>query len=319
MEKVLEAIDKKRNIKANSLKAYGISLRKVQEAVEPKKEFTNLDFLKNEEKVQESISDLKTSTQKNYLASIIVALDALNTKDKYTEELASYRGYLEVVQEEYKKNEDSGEKSDSQQKNWATIKELQKILLKYKNEITERELWNKEKLTPKQFDLIQKWVVGSLYVSDPENPPSRLDFAPCDVISETDFNKLHEDDKDLNNYLVVKSRNNKFFHFGEYKTSKKYGNNKVVLGKKLNSVMNIWLRHNDSDSLLVNSKGLPQTANGLSKYLNKVFAPSGKNISVNMLRHIFISEKYPNINNEKEADAKKMGHSVQQQGNYSKK
>ena len=42
-------------------------------------------------------------------------------------------------------------------------------------------------------------------------------------------------------------------------------------------------------------------------------------ISVNMLRHIFISEKYPNINNEKEADAKKMGHSVQQQGNYSKK
>ena len=319
MEKVLEAIDKKRNIKANSLKAYGISLRKVQEAVEPKKEFTNLDFLKNEEKVQESISDLKISTQKNYLASIIVALDALNTKDKYTEELESYRGYLEVVQEEYKKNENSGEKSDSQQKNWATIKELQKILLKYKNEITERELWNKEKLTPKQFDLIQKWVVGNLYIGDPENPPTRLDFAPMDVISETDFNKLHEDDKDLNNYLVVKSRNNKFFHFGEYKTSKKYGNNKVVLGKKLNSVMNIWLRHNDSDSLLVNSKGLPQTANGLSKYLNKVFAPSGKNISVNMLRHIFISEKYPNINNEKEADAKKMGHSVQQQGNYSKK
>jgi len=319
MEKVLEAIDKKRNIKANSLKAYGISLRKVQEAVEPKKEFTNLDFLKNEEKVQESISDLKISTQKNYLASIIVALDALNIKDKYTEELASYRGYLEVVQEEYKKNENSGEKSDSQQKNWATIKELQKVLLKYKNDISERELWNKEKLTPKQFDLIQKWVVGNLYIGDPENPPTRLDFAPMDVISETDFNKLHEDDKDLNNYLVVKSRNNKFFHFGEYKTSKKYGNNKVVLGKKLNSVMNIWLRHNDSDSLLVNSKGLPQTANGLSKFLNKVFAPSGKNISVNMLRHIFISEKYPNINNEKEADAKKMGHSVQQQGNYSKK
>jgi hypothetical protein len=319
MEKVLEAIDKKRNIKANSLKAYGISLRKVQEAVEPKKEFTNLDFLKNEEKVQESISDLKISTQKNYLASIIVALDALNTKDKYTEELASYRGYLEVVQEEYKKNENSGEKSDSQQKNWATIKELQKVLLKYKNDISERDLWNKEKLTPKQFDLIQKWVIGNLYIGDPENPPTRLDFAPMDVISETDFNKLHEDDKDLNNYLVVKSRNNKFFHFGEYKTSKKYGNNKVVLGKKLNSVMNIWLRHNDSDSLLVNSKGLPQTANGLSKYLNKVFSPSGKNISVNMLRHIFISEKYPNINNEKEADAKKMGHSVAVQSTYSKK
>ena len=319
MDKILESIDEKRNIKANSLKAYGISLRKVQEAVEPKKEFTNLDFLKNEEKVQEKLSEFKISTQKNYLAAIIVALDAMNIKDKYNEDLESYRNYLEVIQEEYNKKENSGEKSETQEKNWVTIKELQKVLNKYKADITERELWNKEKLTPKQFDLIQKWVVGSLYIGDSENPPSRLDFAPMDIISETNFNKLHEDEKDTENFLVIKSRNNKFFHFGEYKTAKKYGVNKVNIGKKLNSVLNIWLRHNDSDSLLVNSQGLPQTANGLSKYLNKVFEPSGKKVGASLLRHIFISEKYPNINNEKEEDAKKMGHSIAQQAKYSKK
>jgi hypothetical protein len=38
-----------------------------------------------------------------------------------------------------------------------------------------------------------------------------------------------------------------------------------------------------------------------------------------MLRHIFLSEKYPNQNTEKEEDAKKMGHSVNQQSKYSKK
>tara|TARA_R110001606_G_C15379177_1_gene650269 strand:- start:39 stop:998 length:960 start_codon:yes stop_codon:yes gene_type:complete len=319
MDKVLEAIDEKRNIKPNSLRAYGISLRKVQEAVEPDKEFTNLDFLKDENKVQESISGFKISTQKNYLASIIVGLDALNENDKYKDDLESYRSYLEAIAEEHNKEQKSGEKSESQTKNWTTIKELQKVLTGYKNDINERELWNKETLTTKQYDLMQKWVIGNLYVGDPDNPPARADYAPMFVVSEKEFNDLHEDDKDLNNYLVVKSRNNKFFHFGEYKTAKKYGANKVILGKKLNSVMNIWLRFNKTDSLLTNSKREPQTANGLSKYINKVFAPTGKKISINILRHVFISEKFPNINDEKAQIAKKMGHSISQQGDYSKK
>jgi hypothetical protein len=319
MDKVLEAIDAKRNIKANSLRAYGISLRKVQEAVQPNKEFKNIDFLKDEDKVLEAISELKISTQKNYIASIIVALDALNEKEKYDEELAKYRGYLDEINDQYVKEFESGEKSDKEQSNWASMKELKKVLNNYKNDISERELWNKETLTPKQFDLMQKWVVGNLYIGDPENPPTRLDFAPMLVIGEKAFETLDDEDKENHNYLVIKSRNNKYFNFGEYKTSSKYGQNKVPLGKKLNSVMNIWLRHNKSDSLLLNSRGQPQTANGLSKYLNKVFAPTGKKISVNMLRHIFLSEKYPNINKEKEEDAKKMGHSVNQQGKYSKK
>ena len=80
MDQLKEAIDEKRNIKPNSLKAYLISIKKIHNALE-EGEFKNLDFLKKVEKVREFLDKLKLSTQKNYLAAIIVALDATNNKD----------------------------------------------------------------------------------------------------------------------------------------------------------------------------------------------------------------------------------------------
>jgi len=119
--------------------------------------------------------------------------------------------------------------------------------------------------------------------------------------------------------LVLKSRNKKYFHFGEYKTAKKYGANVIPVGKKLNSVLNIWLRINPTDSLLLNSQGKPQTANGLGKYITKVFEPTGKKIGVNLLRHIFITEKFEPQLEEKKKVASQMGHSVGTQELYAKK
>jgi hypothetical protein len=62
------------------------------------------------------------------------------------------------------------------------------------------------------------------------------------------------------------------------------------------------------------------TPNGLTKYLNKTFEPSGKsNISSSLIRHIFITEKIggPTLK-EKQELADKMGHSVGQQELYKK-
>mgnify|MGYP003642495996 FL=1 len=61
-------------------------------------------------------------------------------------------------------------------------------------------------------------------------------------------------------------------------------------------------------------------SNQLSKYINKVFSPTGKKISANLLRHIYITEKFPvEENNDKKEVAEKMGHSVDTQNSYSKK
>ena len=318
MDIIKEAIDNKRNIKPNSLKAYLISLQKTHDFIEGEGELEDLNFLKNEEQVVEKLQELKLSTQKNYLSAIIVALDAMNDEGDYDSELEYYRGYLAELQKQHQEEQEKQQKTKSQDENWASMKELRKVMNGYKADIMERELLTKPELNRKQFDLVQKWVVANLFLDD-ENPPTRLDYAPMKVIKEEDFEKLSDDEKDDANYLVLKSRNKKYFHFGEYKTAKKYGANVIPVGKKLNSVLNIWLRINPTDSLLLNSQGKPQTANGLGKYITKVFEPTGKKIGVNMLRHIFITEKFAPQLDEKQEVAKKMGHSVGTQELYAKK
>ena len=319
MDTLRRAIDEKRNIKPNSLNAYVISISKLHKATEGDGEFKNLDFLKDTKEIKEFLSSLKLSTQKNYLASIIVSLDAMNTKGKYDDLIKEYREILDDTHNKYVEDYENGEKSESQKKNWASMKELKKVKAMYLRDIKERELFSKEELNKKQMALMQKWVIANLFLNE-ENPPTRLDYSPMEIISKGEYDKLDEEERKENNYLVVLSRNNKFFSFNEYKTSGKYGENQVKVGKKLNSVLNIWLKYNKTDSLLLNSQGKPMSANGLGKEIKKVFEPTGKNISVNMLRHIFISEKYPKEKlDEKSQDAKKMGHSVDMQEKYSKK
>lgn len=316
MDVLKDKIKSSRNIKDKSLNAYLISLRKLHEKINPDKEFpSTLSWLKNKDKVMEHLVDMKLTTRKNYIAAIIVALST--DKEKYEKELKEYRDVLDGVAKEYKDGVEEQRKSEKESANWVSLDKLRKVMRKYKTEIMEKGLLKKDELNKKEMDLLQKWVVSSLYILD-DNPPLRNDYT-MKVISKSDYDKLSDKEKNDNNYLVVKSRNNKFFSLGEYKTDKKYGLKKIDVGSKLNSVLNIWLKYNKSGYLLLNSKGDPMNANSLTKYLNKVFEPTGKKISSTMIRHIFISEKIggPTLK-EKQEIADKMGHSVNTQELYKK-
>jgi len=322
MEKVKEAIDKARNIKPNSLRAYIISINKVHNAIFNKDivdKKNPLDFLKDEKKVLETIKDLKINTQKNYLSAVIVALDSMNDKGIYDTELKEYREYLDELNKETIKELEKNEKTDNQEKNWVSLQALKKVMNSYKRDLIDRDVFKKETITKKQRDILQMWVVSNLYLHD-DNPPIRLDYGGMKVVKNSDYEKLSKDELEENNYLVVKSRTNKFFHFGEYKSKKAHGIKKIPVGKILNSVLNIWLKFNDSGDLLVDSRDKPMNSNQLSKYISKVFSPTGKKITANMLRHIYISEKHPvEVNDSKKQTASKMLHSVSTQENYSKK
>ncbi len=309
-------IEKARNIKANSLKAYLISINKLNDYMTDE-EFKNLDFLKDEEKVIEFLeTSFALTTQKNYLSAIIVALSAF--KNKYDDELIGYRNRLDELNEKYNSEISKNEKNKKQGENWQSLKQLRHILNQYKAELMDRGAFKKTELTKKEMDILQKWLVGNLYIND-DNPPIRLDYGNMRIIKDDEYEKLNKKELE-NNYLVVKSRNNKMFSFGNYKTDKTYSTQKIKVGKKLNSIINIWLKYNKNGSLLIDSKGNSMSSNQLGKYISKVFAPSGKNISVNLLRHIYISEKFPaEKEDEKEEVAKKMLHSKATQGTYSKK
>lgn len=315
MDNLKEKIDSSRNIKENSLNAYLISIKKLNEFI-TKKEFKNLDFLKDEKKVLEKLKELKLTTQKNYLSAIIVSLSAYG--DKYEDDLKTYRKRLEQLNEVYNSEIKKNEKTETQEKNWVSMKELRKVMNSYKLDLKERGAFSKDELSRRELDILQRWVVANLYLND-DNPPIRLDYGNMRIISEKDFEKLKDDELDKN-FLVVKNRANKYFHFGDYKTEKTYDKKEIKVGKKLNSVLNIWLKHNKKGGLLYDTKGNPMSSNTLGKYIIKVFEKTGKQVSVNLIRHVFISEKFPpQKEDEKEEVASKMLHSKSTQQNYSKK
>ena len=314
MEWLKEHIESHRNIKPNSLKAYLISIKKIKDFMKYDKE--DLDFLEDIDKVKEFLSKFKTSTIKNYIAAIIVALTSYD--EEYEDTIEKYREYLDEVVGKYKEEYENGEKSEKQEKNWVTMKELKKVSNHWKRELSERDVFSKRTVNNKELMMLQKWLISNLFIHD-ENPPTRLDYAPMEVIGEKEYEKLNEKEKKENNFLVIKNRTKKYFSFNEYKTAGKYGEKIIPVGKKLNSVINIWLKYNTSDSFLINTKGAPLSANGLGKLIKTSFTPTGKDITINMLRHIFISEKFPNVDDEREEVAEKMGHSTDQQALYSKK
>ena len=146
---------------------------------------------------------MKITTRKNYLAAVIVALTT--DKEKYEAALKEYRKYLDKIVEEYNKQMKSQTKSQKQEENWASLDELKEIVSGYKKEIRKLDLANKDLWSNREFNLYQMYLVGLLYT---ELPPVRLDYSNMLLISEADYKKLKEKDK---NYLVLVSRNKKYF------------------------------------------------------------------------------------------------------------
>jgi hypothetical protein len=309
-------IKSSRDIRESSLNAYIFNINKLHKLLFDK-EIENLKFLKDKDKVMKVIEEKKLSTRKTYLASIVVSLMAMDGDDDL---IKYYRDEMEDLAKQHNSSMEEQKKSEQQDKNWVSLASLRKVMRRYRNELNEKNIFKKDPddLSKKDFDLMQRWITASLYILD-DNPPLRNDYI-MDVIDSKDYKDLTDAEKKSKNYLVVSSRNKKEFSLGETKTSGTYGLKLIPVGKKLNSALNIWLKFNKSGSLLLNSKGQPMTANGLTKYLNKVFSPTGKsNISSSMIRHIFITDKFPPKLDEKKDVADKMGHSVKQQELYAKK
>ena len=309
---LFEKIQESRDIKEKSINAYITSLKKIHNYIDDGSDFDSLKFLdsKKFKEVLEFLDTLKLPTRKNYIAAILVALSSEKSpNDKLIEK---YRNHLDILAVEYNKKIKSHEKSEKLEKNWVTMKELLDIVKRYKREIKERNLLIKETFNKKDLDLYQKYLVGSLYTI---LPPLRNDYANMKVITFKEYENI-EDKK--NNYLVIVSKSKKFFSFGAYKTSEVYGIKTLDIPRNLNNIINKWLERNKTGFFLINTKNEPLSENGLTKFLYKTFENTGKKISSTIIRHVYLSDKYKNVNEEKAKVASQMMHSVAEQNNYIK-
>jgi len=277
------------HIAESSLKTYMFSLKKLN-IIDVK----DTEKLANPTAIFEEIKDLKITQQRNLLSSILIVLKATHEREELYEE---YRKKCFELGTQYNEELAKNEKTEVQEKNWVTLAELKKIT---------RSLVRKD---PKS----QKSLVSALYSYQ---PPLRLDYYDMQIIE----NEADVVDK-TKNYLLITSARKKTFILNDYKTSNKYNEVRVPVSKELNSVINKFLKLNQIDRkyLLENKKGGPMSRNQLGKLIPEVFKPTGKNVTLNIIRHVFVSEKidleavkqFQNI-------ASCMLHSSGEQQNYAK-
>lgn len=306
MEKeIIEKIkDKRPNLKDNSLHNYLVNLRMLNN----NEEIKDLKFLDDFDKVKDKLKDLKLTTKKNRVTAVIVILMAFNKKE---EDILDYRILLDELQDEYNKKINNNEKTEDQKQNWISLKKLNKIIKDHEQEIKDRNLKDKKILKPKERDLVQQTLLSQLYLLI---PPKRLDYNV----------KIVKDDKDVkdkDNYLINKSKNEKYFLIQDYKNVKSLGTQEVHLPRRINNLINLWLKFNDTEFLFLNNRNGRMSSNGLGKLLTKSFNKTGKHITINLIRKIYVSENLDmNAIKQSKQLAEDMSHSQKvQQSVYYKK
>ena len=136
--------DNRESIKDSSLKAYLISLKKLNNNDEIK----NLNYLKNKEQVFKIINEKALSTQRGYLTAILVVLQAYK-KEEFDSVLKDYKEKLQELNNKYNETINTHEKTDKQSKNWVSLKALSKVRNFYKHELEEKVFFKKKNLKVK--------------------------------------------------------------------------------------------------------------------------------------------------------------------------
>lgn len=270
--------------------------------------FINLKFLDDITVINNKLDKYKLNTKKIYLISIISVLNIYKNLTKKNKSLYDkYYKLMKSIADEVK-NIPTNEMSENQKKNWISWDDL---ISEY-NSIKSRVLtYNKlDKLTELQYNHLLKYVVLSLYIL---LEPRRNEYKNMKIINkyndrlDSNFNYISLDDKEI--------------IFNEYKTKKKYGQQIIKFNNDLFDVLKIYLKFHplfkkDLDiPFLVYYDGRPfKDVNSITRVLSSIHYGLGSSL----IRHIYLSYKYNDINQEKQDTALKMGHSVEMQNDYMK-
>lgn len=309
----------KPNVKAKSRKVYVNNILRVMKKYEDTydKKITSFHFLDDMENVKKILPE-KNSTKKNYIMSLLIIL---HSSEKYKDLYDKYHDYAnEIIKinDEYRTQQ---KKSDSQKANWVEWSKIEEVLNDLKKDVYHYKIPNKDELNNRDKKILQDYLLLSLYVYQ---PPRRAVYANMKIITETEYKELDNDQRRENNWLVVnKKTRKKYFILTVFKTEKTQGLSRIEISTKMSKVFNIVLRFLDTgDWLLTNRSEKRMNENTLTKHLVRILSPTGKRISVNLLRHLYASNKSPakNVDLEKlTAEAQKMGHSIATHIAYIKK
>jgi len=265
-----EVLKKKRpNLSDGSLKTYKSILTNIYRKVYPDDDEIKLDKFDNVDAFMGHLKDIAFSKRKTTLAALVVIT---GNKD-YNKQMMSDIG-------EYNDAQLLQKKDGKFEENMIATSEVEGILKKLETDA--KLVYKKAKLEMGDFQKIQNYILlcltGGIY-----QPPRRsLDWKM----------KVKNYDAENDNYIDLKK---KVFVFNNYKTAKFHGSQTEPIAKPLLTILKKWVSilPEDMEYLLFDNKGSVLTPSQITHRLNIIF---DKKISTSMLRHIFLTSKFANVN-----------------------
>lgn len=272
MPTIKEYIKAKRStLSDSSLTTYSSVLKSLYKKVYGDGE---IDFNKfdDADKILHHLKDLTPNKRKTILSALVIITDNKKYRDQM---LADVRDYNKEISKQ--------EKSEAQEENWITQKEVENMFNDLKKNAA--LIYKKENRNSNDLQVLQNFIILALFkLIAPRRSKDYVDF------------KIKNIDKEKDNYMDKGK-----FVFNSYKTAKTYGKQEVPIPRELTTIINKWIKVNPTDYLLFDVNMNPLTAVKLNQRFNRIF--DGKKVSVNILRHSFLTDKFGDtIQKEKQLD-----------------
>ncbi len=283
--------ERKPSLSKSSLTTYTSILKNLY-----KKVFGNgeIDMKKfdQDDKVLEFLANIPPNKRKTILSSLVIITNKKSYRDLMLEDVRDYNKEIHKQ-----------EKTDEQKASWVDTNQVKEILYELRKNTD--LIYKKKKLNLCDLQEIQSYIImcllGGIYIP-PRRSKDYVDFK-IKNINKTDDNFLDK---------------NKMY-FNSYKTAKTYGQQVIDIPLQLKNILNKWIKINPTEYLLFDSKMNKLSSVKLNQRLNKIFGE--KKVSVNQLRHTYLTDKYnehSKIQKDLAVDMKEMGSSVNMADTYIK-
>jgi len=277
MDKIKDYIHSKRStLSKSSITTYTSILKNLYKKVF-KDDDMDLGKFENTEPVLTFLKDMPPNRRKTILSALVIITDKKAYRDLMAEDVRDYN-----------KDINKQEKTPQQEAAWVETSQVKEICDELKK--VADLMYKKKQLSAADLQQIQNYIImcvlGGCYIS-PRRSKDYVDF------------KIRNIDKEKDNYLDKGK-----FVFNSYKTAKTYGTQTVDIPVQLKNIINKWIRANPTDHLLFDANGGKLSAVKLNQRINKIF--DGRKVSVNQLRHTFLTDKFGDTIQKKKEVAETM-------------
>jgi len=287
---------KRENLSVNSLKTYNSLLRTIYKNSFPDDKDKEVDidkFTKEKDYVFEYLKSKSFGTRKTLLSALVCIAPDVDEYKKMM--MGDIKTYVDEI--------DKQESNDKQKENSITNDQIREILLRQKQQA--EMIYKKKFISNDDIQKLQDYVILSLLSGFYIVPRRAMDY------TELKIRSIGEGDNFIEKNKLV---------FQKYKTAKFYGKQTLDMPIQLKNILNkyIAILPEKQDYLLVGSTGEKLSSPSLNQRLNKMFEG---NISINALRHNYLTSKYKDVmieNKKLEGEMTAMGSSEKQAKTYIK-